>query len=194
MSTFIQIRGGNASGKTTIIRNLIEKYGPTVDTLRPAKSKTERVLYSYLPAINTYILGSYRVVFGGLDSLESKEETQRLVAELLPKGNVICEGIRATGSIEPWKEFLKPQLDAGHDCHMVLLNTSFEVMVESAIARTGRTEPFSDQQLKDRRNYFRTVAKQNTTWREWDSRMNVIYDDRDECNKYVQFLASKMEK
>jgi GH15 family glucan-1,4-alpha-glucosidase len=77
---------------------------------------------------------------------------------------------------------------------MVLLNTSVEVMVESAIARTGRTEPFSEQQLADRRNYFRTVKKQSTTWREWDSRMNVIYDDRDECNKYVQFLASKMEK
>jgi nicotinamide riboside kinase len=191
MSTFVQIRGGNASGKTTIIRNLIEKYGPTVDTLRPARSKTERVLYSHLPAINTYILGSYRVIFGGLDSIESKEETQRLVAELLPKGNVICEGIRASGSIAPWQEFLKPQMDAGHSCHMVLLNTSVELMIESAIARTGRTEPFTEQQIKDRRNYFRTINKQNTTWREWDSRMNVIYDDRDACNSYVDNLAKE---
>jgi nicotinamide riboside kinase len=191
MSTFVQIRGGNASGKTTIIRNLIEKYGPTVDTLRPARSKTERVLYSYLPKINTYILGSYRVIYGGLDSLESKEETQRLVAELLPKGNVICEGVRATGSIEPWKEFLKPQLDAGHDCHMVLLNTSVDVMIESAIARTGRTEPFTEQQIADRQNYFRTVKKQSTTWREWDSRMNVLYDDRDNCNTYVDNLVKE---
>lgn len=191
MNKFIQIRGGNASGKTTIIRKLIEEFGPTVDTLLPAKSKKERVKYSYIPKLNLYILGSYRVVFGGLDSVDSKESTFEMVNELLPKGNIICEGVRASGSVSPWDEFLRPKL-AEADVHMVLLDTTPEVMIQAAIDRTGRTEPFTDEQIKIRHAMYRSLKKQSNTWKEFDSRYNVIYSDRDSCYNYVRQLAEEM--
>jgi hypothetical protein len=171
----------------------MEKYKVEDITIpKVGRQRNDPVLGHYLPELNLYIVGSYKVKYGGLDCIESWVEQHERISEFLEKGSVICEGIRASQSFNNMREFLKPRMDNGLEVHQVLLNTSLEQMLQSSIDRTGRTEPFTETQIKNRRGTFNSVRKQAETWPEWDSRCNVIYADRNQCADYVNALAEKM--
>lgn len=92
-----QVRGTSGSGKTTVVRRVMECVGEWESVPRPSG---RRPLYYRTPADSEWgrvvVLGSYEAACGGCDGLPSVREVYELIKEIRG-GNgdvpVVCEGL-----------------------------------------------------------------------------------------------------
>jgi hypothetical protein len=87
----VNIRGTSGSGKTTIVRRIMELCGPPAPL-----GGTERRPYGYLlagPGADLYVVGSYENVCGGCDGIKTQDEVCERVRGASAQGDVLFEGL-----------------------------------------------------------------------------------------------------
>lgn len=85
----IQIRGTSGSGKTWIIKSLMEMYN-----FVPIHNTKSEIQGYYSKEINLFIVGKYTTACGGCDTIKSQDEViKRVKKAVSKKWNVLFEGL-----------------------------------------------------------------------------------------------------
>jgi thymidylate kinase len=84
----VNIRGTSGAGKTTIIRELMEKYKHE-DVY--GGIKVQAVLIHWAQPI--YVIGRYDNVCGGCDTIKTQDETRQRITKYCKLGHVLYEGL-----------------------------------------------------------------------------------------------------
>lgn len=97
MSIVIKIGGCNGSGKTSIVRALLDNHMGVTQYYTP-KGKLEAYGFKTLAKTKVYILGSYENICGGMDTISDKVVRLALIEKALSeaapvKSIIIFEGL-----------------------------------------------------------------------------------------------------
>jgi len=142
----ISIRGTHGSGKSTVMRELIDKYCAQRYYGRAGKGRPEAYELA-LPGVHrtAYILGPYETTCGGCDAIQPYDLILELLTEYGAKGHVLFEGALVSSSygrigrlMEQW----------GQDGVMAFLNTPIDECLRRVVQRRvdrGDLRPFNPQ-------------------------------------------------
>lgn len=100
---FINIKGTNGTGKTSIIRGFLSQKFDTVMW----DKMPHGVAYTCIPAHDLLVLGSYRNVCGGCDLMVKSQIVKLLTMAWVMDYNVIFEGVLVGDSKVPYYELMK---------------------------------------------------------------------------------------
>jgi hypothetical protein len=144
----INIRGTNGSGKTTVIRRLMDHYGQTAVRVRAGEIVAHRL------GCGAMVVGRYvskadpstLTPTGGCDTITTQDEVCDAVRRFSKRGSVLFEGLLISGL---WFRYdaLAREL-AIRDYRWVFLNTSLEECIARTLARrqkAGNTKPFDPE-------------------------------------------------
>lgn len=173
----INVRGTGGSGKSTLIRRIMERYSVKGVVHREGRKQPISYLLSNGNSTPLEVIGHYETACGGCDTISSPDEVYRLVHEALDAGHhVLFEGIiigddvtRAVG--------LKKRL--GADFHVIALNTPIEVCLAGIQARRdarGETKPLSETNTRSRAERLKRIMA-----RLKDSSVNARWMSRDDA-------------
>src|ERR1700739_669664 len=93
----ISIRGTNGSGKSTVVRNILDKFQKW-PIYGYCGFKSPEAYGLVIPGIkpSTFILGSYERVTGGVDNIQPYDLILEVLKKYIPEGHVIFEGLIVT--------------------------------------------------------------------------------------------------
>lgn len=148
----IQIRGTSGSGKTTVMRQLMAKYGPWKAVTGSESGladyeKRKKPLYYESRENNLVVLGHYESTCGGCDNIGSA----RAVAELIHSGEfswyprILCEGLLLSEDVKWSKEM--------DDLVAVFLTTPLDRCLRQVAQRrqeAGNDEPLNPKNTENR--------------------------------------------
>lgn len=121
--TIINIRGTNASGKTTLIKNLIRAFGSE-------ELKRHNRVWGYRCFFEPefYVLGPYQNPLDGCDKLPTFRRVEKGLQKLSKLGNVLFEGVLISITHKRWVELAREMTD----CHFIFatLDTPLELCIE----------------------------------------------------------------
>ena len=131
----ISVRGTNGSGKSIVVRSLLDKYkgAPIYGLLGIRKPEAYQLT---IPQIKKpiFILGSYHTVSGGVDQVQPYDLILDLINKYTAKGHVLFEGVIVSSSygrvgrlMETW----------GQEAVMMFLTTSLEDCLNNVQRRRG---------------------------------------------------------
>lgn len=154
MSTVIAIKGTNGSGKSTVVRELIDRLGKQSNLRVNGKEAGYRCKYE---DGSLFVLGKYKTaVCGGLDSSFSyggaADDLLLCIDKLAPQGHVVCEGVIAITSYGFGRvtRFATKLRRKGHRMIFARIDTPAEVCVERVKQRrleAGNMKPFNPEGL-----------------------------------------------
>lgn len=102
--TVINIRGTSGSGKTTVVRNILN-HGNWQSF---KDEKTNKIRGYFSPDLHWAIVGSYENDCGGCDTIKHQVEVEDLVEKLLDSQyNVVFEGLLISTISQRWIDFSK---------------------------------------------------------------------------------------
>ena len=148
----IKIHGTSGSGKTTTVRNLMDRAVVKPTPLWDVNGRRPEAYEACLPGVQTpvYILGPYTAVCGGMDSISDDDEKIRLLNHYANLGHVVYEGLlsseyygRLGATSEKW----------GDDHIFAFLDTPIEVCIERVKQRRlakGNTKPLDESNTRGR--------------------------------------------
>lgn len=162
-----KIGGCNGSGKSSVVRALIDKYKiePT-HAYSSGKHTKIRVYDSHQS--NYIVLGDYSNPCGGMDTITNKDERLALIKQYARGNNiVIFEGLVASKAYGATGQLA---LSKGHKGHWLyaFMDTPFHVCVERVLARrkaAGNDAPFDPE---------RTMRE---TYHVYENRLKSAYAD-----------------
>lgn len=85
----VNIRGTSGAGKTTIIRELMQKY--SCEDVTDRSGKVLAVLINWADPV--YVIGRYDNVCGGCDTIKTQDETRKRITKFCKQGHVLYEGL-----------------------------------------------------------------------------------------------------
>lgn len=143
----VNLRGTSGSGKTTVVRGLMEKY-PAIEPLMVADERGREKIHGYecrmanfpgnLP--NLYVVGSYKNVCGGCDGIKTQDEIcDRVRGYAGMTGDVVFEGLLISHLYGRYLK-LDREMAETHNQHTVwaFLDTPEEVCVDRVKERRAR--------------------------------------------------------
>ena len=157
MSTILNIRGTNGSGKSSAVRALMAHLGKPIPFLFDNKEAGYRCKYA--PDKPLFVLGKYTSACGGLDSSFSykgaADDVMLCLDLLAEKGHVVCEGVVAMSSYGFGRlaRFANNQKAKGNNVIFARLDTPAELCVQRVRARrkeAGNSKPFYPEKLLDK--------------------------------------------
>lgn len=143
----INLRGTSGSGKTTIVRQLMA-LGSVSVIGSDRKPDAYRLV---LPEVHRplFVIGSYRNVCGGCDSIKSQDEVCERVLSWAPHGHVLFEGLLVSGTFERYAKLDRKVARGGHGPYVWgVLDTPLAVCVNRINARRrarGQMKPVSPE-------------------------------------------------
>ena len=156
-SRIINIRGTNGSGKSTIVYEIMKKFGRVAyNDKKTGKTWAYRIPQPHSKR-RLYVLGRYTTACGGCDTFVTKNGVKGvdLVSEGLRKlsklGDVIFEGIIVSGVAGRWVD-LAHELEEAHFIFGVL-DTPLETCIKRVKTRRkarGTTKPFNPKNLSEK--------------------------------------------
>jgi thymidylate kinase len=165
MSTVLNVRGTNGSGKSTVVRDLMKHLG-VISQIKDNSGKT----WAYECGEKVFVLGRYETACGGLDTYKDFAQTRQSIRALIPLGHIVCEGVLWSTvfkqSDEVAREF--PQ----HHFIFALLDTPAEICIQRVKARQeakGKVKPFDEALLLDK---IEQITRRQAALKEagWDTR------------------------
>lgn len=141
MSLIVNIRGTGGSGKSTIVRAILDAFA--AQPIRDAKGKVRGYVCPDIAGVPLYVLGPYLTPCGGCDSIATQDEVCNLIREWAPKGNVLFEGLLISGLFSRYNG-LDDELVEHHFIHG-FLDTPLQRCIDQTLARRaarGNLKPF----------------------------------------------------
>ena len=143
----IQVRGTSGSGKSTVIRRVMEKTNDWQDINITGRTKP---LYYISQELNVALLGHYESACGGCDNVGSAAKVFDLIKEIQSKPvtkhrTILCEGLLLSEDTK-WSQ----QLD---NLHVVYLNTPLNTCLKQIRARreaAGNDKPLNPSNTVNR--------------------------------------------
>lgn len=196
---FINIRGASGSGKSTVVRKVMEHFGiesefrlqkMMLDINNPENNKK---ISRKLPPISAYglqgtptrVLGRYETDCGGCDTIATQQEIEDRAEFYAQHGDyhVIFEGLLLSTIFDRWLKFAKRNEDLG--CRFIYLTTTPEECVEAVRARreaSGNTRKFDPQLTIDK---CRGIQRQIEKFKTLAPEVRVYEFSRDEAFKEI---------
>lgn len=180
----ISLRGTNGSGKSTVVRALLEEFPsvPIYGVLGPRRPEAYCVTVSGV-ASKVFVLGPYETPTGGCDNIQPYDLILYLIKKYAAKGHVLFEGVLVSSSygrvgtlLEQW----------GADAVMAFMGTSLERCIANVQARRnmrGDQRPFNPANLERK---YQQIVKSVGTIRA-AGKVSVVHFDFGSA--YVQLLA-----
>ncbi len=139
----INVRGTNGSGKSVIVRKLIDRLCAV-----PMRSKDGKVTgySSFYNHVN--ILGRYETPTGGCDTIRTQDEMCRGVVTLATRGHVIFEGLLISGMHSRFVNLARGI--PTHHFIFAVLDTPLSKCIKRTIRRRearGSQKPFNPKNL-----------------------------------------------
>lgn len=140
MSLVVQVRGTSGSGKSTVVRAVMDLLGRSgfEEVLKPGRKKP---LY-YVCSKGITVLGHYETQCGGCDTIGSAAAIYDLIQELLVDGpKILCEGLLLSEDTK-WTSVLVAQAVV----KIAFLDTPLETclrQIDDRRKEAGKTEPLN---------------------------------------------------
>lgn len=152
MKLLCNLRGTSGSGKTTVPKTFMERYGHTDIRNELGKPIGVKVV---VPEWNhpVFFIGKYTNVCGGLDTVRTQVEAGQMSIEAHQHGHVICEGLLASG-VGP--DGALPAAIIRHawpNARFLFLDTPLEVCIERVKGRRaarGNDKEFNPQNTESK--------------------------------------------
>ena len=146
--TVINIRGTSGSGKTTIVRNILN-HGKW----HSFKDSNNKIRGYFSPDLHWAIIGSYENDCGGCDTIKHQVEVEELVEKFVDhQYNVLFEGLLLSTISQRWIDFSR-RLSPKANVLFCYLTTPIEECVNRVKARRlskGNTKEFNTKNTVDR--------------------------------------------
>jgi len=133
----IQVRGTSGSGKSTIVRNILELFPQ--ENVKPIMKPGRKRPIAYRckhpnASPDVAIIGHYETKCGGCDTISTPGQSYPIIFELIKRNakegrNVLFEGLLISGDVK-WGSTLRDL-----DFRIIELNTSLEECLESINGR-----------------------------------------------------------
>lgn len=143
----VKIGGCNGSGKTSVVRALFEAYD-----LEPQYDFGSKKISAYVAPLATgpqlVVLGSYKNVCGGMDTISDKDVRLALVKQYAKPGNVVIYEGLITGKTYGAMGALSEEDDQAGKWLYTFMNTPFAICVNRVLARraaAGNMNPFDPE-------------------------------------------------
>jgi len=176
MSTVVAIKGTNGSGKSTVVRALLDRLGK--QSILRVNSKEAGYRCRYEDG-SLFVLGKYKTACGGLDSSFSysgaADDLMLCIDKLAAQGHVVCEGVIAITSYghNRMTRFADKLKRKGHRMIFAHIDTPAEMCIERVRQRrmeAGNRKPFNPEKLLDK---YESILKSQEKLREagYDARI-----------------------
>lgn len=124
----INIRGTSGSGKTYTARSFMTAYQPeTIVYMADGKTAAHCVYYKMMPV---YVIGSYKNVCGGCDTIPTQDLVCSLVRHFSQLGHVIFEGLLISHSLNRYAELWKELTGIGIPFVFAYMSTPLDICLE----------------------------------------------------------------
>ncbi len=178
---FVNLRGTNGSGKTTVARALLEesKAVPT-----KYEGKKVRIYEGTLDGRKFVILGSYETTCGGCDTIPSVNEVADLLEEYYDSeedGIVFFEGLMISHMLGTVAASLQEVI---HRTYLLFLDTPLETCIERVIKRRHERLDFREFDPKNVIKDFKAVK--SCLNRAEDNNWNVVEIDHKNALQVVR--------
>lgn len=147
----IQVRGTSGSGKSTVIRQVVDEIEPLEEWEANFITDRKQPLY-YRNALNDrgiYLLGHYESQCGGCDNVGSAAKVFKLIKSVQEhsdsRGTILCEGLLLSEDTK-WSQQIQ-------NLHVVYLNTPIETCIKQIKARrlaAGNEKPLNEENTRKR--------------------------------------------
>jgi hypothetical protein len=144
MKIICNIRGTTGSGKTTVVKQLIQNLRGM-----PMLDETGKI-WAYNLRDQVYVLGRYETPTGGCDGIRTQGEIHAGIRKLALLGSVLFEGYLISGLYGRYRQ-LEEELKSTHYWIWACLDTPLEKCIEQTIKRRaarGNTKNFNPDNLK----------------------------------------------
>lgn len=147
----LNVRGTNGSGKSTIVRTILDKFihAPVYGLLGPRKPEAYCLkLTKDYPGKFLYLLGPYMTPAGGADCIQPYDNIIPLIEKYSQRGHVLFEGVlvsKSKGSVGTYLEKF------GKQAVLLFLDTTLEQCIAAV------------QERRDGRDDARTFNPKNLT-------------------------------
>jgi hypothetical protein len=134
----IQVRGTSGSGKTTIVRNIMELFPPENKKPVMRTGRKQPIAYRFRHPVPEHkelaVIGHYETKCGGCDTISTPGQSYPIIFELIRRNaeegrNVLFEGLLISGDLK-WSSQLKDL-----DFRIIELTTSLDECLESINTR-----------------------------------------------------------
>lgn len=153
---FVNVRGTNGAGKSTIPRKMIEQDPFSFEILyHTLKNNKLFPIATVAPSYNFCCVGSYRTKCGGLDTISSTDETRYVINTLWKLDfDLLAEGILASTVYKTYRGlFLEANRDNDRTVIIYSLLPPVETCIERIYERNGH-KPIKEVLVH---NKYRTV-------------------------------------
>jgi len=155
MRNVFDIRGTHGSGKSTIVKSIIDNFNgePIID--RPLTYEGRETILGYdIPELELRVLGRYATQCGGCDGIKTQAEIKERIMRWEDSYNLILEGILVSHTYGPWNEFA-----VDRNWHFRFLNTPLDVCIDRVNARRAEK---GKAPLEDPKNIVRDHKRINS--------------------------------
>lgn len=171
MSVVINLRGTGGSGKSTVVRRVMELYTEKLDVVALGRKQPQGYLLTNVegmaPHDQLYVPGHYNTACGGCDTIKTVDLVYELVNRYVELGSsVLYEGIMVQDDVRRAVELDHRLKEAGvksaesgtedkqpSGLFVIRLNTPIEVSLASIRARraeAGNEKPLSEKNTRTR--------------------------------------------
>jgi len=163
VSRIIDIRGTNGSGKTYLVRELIERLGGKKSYY--LEDDADRII-GYTLQDGTGLLGPYeKAVSGGCDQIRTMDQVCDLVRDMVDDGHhtIILEGYIVSHTFSRWHAMAKEMKKRDYKWHFRFLETELEECIRRVKLRRaarGNTNPYDPKNLTRDWHRSRKVVEQ----------------------------------
>jgi len=143
VSTILNIRGTNGSGKSTVVRQLMSHFGLEAEVAKPGTN----LVWAYQLRNGMYVLGRYETACGGADTVSSFAKIRTQVGILAQRGDVAFEGFLWSGIFKSSDEFART---TPHHVIFAMLDTPTDLCIQRVIERrrlVANSKPFNPENL-----------------------------------------------
>lgn len=144
----IQIRGTSGSGKTWIVKRLMEKF-----PFKPVVTKSGEIKGYYCKKLNLFIVGKYTTACGGCDTIKSQDEICHRIEKAVQRGwDVLFEGLICSHIAARYADLYHKHQQQGNPVRFVFLDTPLEVcreQINKRRAERGKPPVFAKNTEKD---------------------------------------------
>lgn len=146
------IRGTCASGKSTLVRNILKRHENRVVL-------DEDIPYHFIPELNLIVLGRYDKRGSGVDNVKGSDRIQDFMRKKLRKHNIMLEGVIVSHIFQRWDDMASEYEGHYHFFHLsVDIDECKDRVQERRLAR-GDTRKFNPDNVVKFNNSINRVIE-----------------------------------